>query len=192
MQQTIILIGYRATGKTSVGQRLAERLGLRFIDMDHELENRMGQSIAAMVAAQGWAPFRALELEVLAELITVPGLVLSTGGGAILHQGLWPRVMAAGLVVWLMADLATIRQRLLADPRTASQRPGLTGNDPYAEIAQVLAQRQPLYRAGCHLAVDTASLKVDEIVELIAARTCNENRTVNAINPGEISAHQKE
>lgn len=170
MPQTIILIGYRATGKTSVGQRLAKRLGLRFIDMDHELEKRLGQSIAEMVAAQGWPPFRALEREVLAELIALPGVVLSTGGGAVLHQEIWPRVMAAGLVVWLTADLATIRQRLMGDERTASQRPGLTGNDPFSEIAQVLEQREPLYRAGCHVAVDTARLGVDEIVELIAAR----------------------
>ena len=170
MHQTIILIGYRATGKSSVGQRLATRLGLCFVDMDHELEKRMGQSISAMVAAQGWPPFRALEKEVLAELIARPGLVVGTGGGAILHQDIWPRVLAAGLVVWLTADLKTIRQRLMADERTPSQRPGLTGNDPYAEIAQVLAQREPLYRAGCHLVVDTGSLGVDQIVDLIAAR----------------------
>ena len=169
MHPTIILIGYRATGKSSVGQRLAARLGLRFIDMDRELESRLGQSIAAVVADKGWPAFRAREQQVLAELIQGQGLVLSTGGGAILHQGLWPQVMASGLVVWLTADQETIRRRLEADALTASQRPALTGTDPYAEIAQVLAEREPLYRAGSHLAVDTGLLGVEEIVELIAA-----------------------
>ena len=170
MLNRIILIGYRATGKTCVGKRLAERLGLRFLDMDQELEHRHGQSIAEMVTARGWPYFRALEKALLLELAAGSGLVLSTGGGAILHQEIWPRVKASGLVVWLTADHETIRQRLLADGRTTSQRPALTASDACAEIATVLAEREPLYRAGCQLAVDTGTLTIDEIVTLIADR----------------------
>ena len=170
MHNTIILIGYRATGKSSVGQRLAERLDLRFIDMDHELEERQGRSISEMVADQGWPYFRALEKGLLTDLIHKPGLVISTGGGAILHQEIWPRVMASGLVVWLTADRQIICQRLMADEWTASQRPALTSSDTCAEIAEVLAIREPLYRAGCHLTMDTGAMGVDEVVELIATR----------------------
>ena len=168
MLNRIILIGYRATGKTSVGKGLANRLGFRFIDMDRELEERHGQSIAEMVAAQGWLYFRAQEKALLEELVTGAGLVISTGGGAILHQDIWPRVKASGLVVWLTADRETIHQRLTGDARTASQRPALTASDAWAEIATVLAEREPLYQAGSHLTVDTDTLTVDQIVTLIA------------------------
>jgi len=170
MLKKIILIGYRATGKSSVGRRLAVHLGLRFLDMDHELEQRHGRSISEMVADQGWPYFRRLERDLLEEIIGVQGMVISTGGGAILHQALWPRVMASGLVVWLTADQQIIRQRLLGDDQTAGQRPALTAGDPFAEIAEVLAYREPLYRGGSHLAVDTGRLGLDDIVTEIAER----------------------
>lgn len=170
MSKNIILIGYRATGKTTVGLQLATQLGLRFIDMDHEVEQRHGRSISEMVADQGWSYFRRLERDLLEELIGSRDLVISSGGGAILHQDLWPRVKASGLVVWLTADRKTIFQRLLGDDQTASQRPSLTGHDPFAEIDQVLAQREPMYRAGSHFAVDTGLLGLEEIVSLIVNR----------------------
>ena len=170
MLKGIILIGYRATGKTSVGKGLAERLGLCFLDMDQELEQRHGKSIAEIVAAQGWPYFRALEKALLLELATRSGLVISTGGGAILHQDIWPLVKASSLVVWLTADRETIRQRLLADGRTPSQRPALTASDACAEITSILAEREPLYRAGCHLTVDTGTLAINDIVTRIADR----------------------
>lgn len=170
MSKNIIIIGYRATGKTTVGQQLAADLGLRFIDMDHEVEQRQGRSISEMVADQGWSYFRRLERNLLEELISRRGVVISTGGGAILHQDLWPRVKASGVVVWLTADRKTICQRLLGDDQTASQRPSLTGSDPFAEIVEVLAQREPLYRAGSHIEVDTGRLGLDEIVNLIENR----------------------
>lgn len=168
MRDTIFLIGYRATGKTSVGQALATAMGLSFIDMDQELVARQGQSIAEMVAAQGWPYFRALEKELLTELTGRHGLVVSTGGGAILHQAVWPAVMASGLVVWLSADQETIRQRLQADRLTASQRPALTAASTEAEIRAVLAEREPLYRAAAHLAVES-NRPVNEVAGEIEA-----------------------
>jgi len=169
MRNNIILIGYRATGKSSVGRRLAAELGLGFFDMDQELELRQGQSISEMVADRGWPYFRGLEKELLTELTAKRGLVISTGGGAILHQDIWPQVKESGLVVWLTADRETICRRLLGDDQTASQRPTLTGTDPYAEIAMVLREREPLYRQGCHFSVDTGAMTIDEVVTLIAA-----------------------
>lgn len=170
MLKQIILIGYRATGKTSVGKRLAAQLGLPFFDMDQELEKRCGLSITALVAAKGWPYFRALEKELLAELIGNHNRVISAGGGAILHQDVWPRLKESSLVVWLTADRETICRRLMGDKQTASQRPALTSSDTYAEIAAVLEERDPLYRAGCHFSVDTGALGIDEIVEMIADR----------------------
>lgn len=170
MLKQIILIGYRATGKTSVGRRLAAQLGLSFLDMDSELEKRCGQSIATLVAARGWPYFRALEKALLTELTDGHERVISTGGGAILHQEIWPRLKESSLVIWLMADQQTICQRLLGDTQTGSQRPALTSSDTIAEIASVLQEREPLYRAGCHFSVDTGALGIDDIVGMVAAR----------------------
>lgn len=170
MQKQIILIGYRATGKTSVGKRLAAMLGLPFFDMDHELEKRCGQSIAELVAAQGWPYFRALEKELLVEIIGKNDQVVSTGGGAILHQDIWPQLKESSVVVWLTADHATICRRLMSDTQTSSQRPALTKSDTCTEIASVLQEREPLYREGAHFSVDTGSCGVDEIVDSIFAR----------------------
>lgn len=170
MQKQIILIGYRATGKTSVGKSLAAALCIPFFDMDHELEKRCGRSIAELVAARGWPHFRALEKELLVEIIGRDDQVVSTGGGAILHQDIWPRLKESSVVVWLTADHETICRRLMGDTQTSSQRPALTEGNLYSEIASVLQEREPLYRAGAHFSVDTGELGIDEIVEIVLAR----------------------
>lgn len=167
----IILIGYRATGKTSVGKLLANHLRFDFVDMDKEVEARENSAISDLVSLHGWNYFRQKEAELLDELIAqTNNLVIATGGGAILHQEIWPKVMAAGMVVWLTADMQTICCRLSADAVTAGQRPSLTGCGTQQEVAEVLAQREPLYRAGSHCAVDTGNKSIDEIVEAILDR----------------------
>lgn len=166
--QTIVLTGYRATGKSSVGKALGARLGFEFIDMDKVIEARAGQSISTLVAARGWEGFRAMEKGLLRELAAdTSAAVVATGGGAILHEEIWPAVMAAATVVWLSADPATICARLLADNATAGQRPSLTGDDVCREVEEVLARREPLYQRWNHMCIDTAHRGVDEIVELI-------------------------
>ncbi|MBU0484555.1 MAG: shikimate kinase [Proteobacteria bacterium] len=149
----IILTGYRACGKTSVGKILAAKLGLDFIDMDKVLEERYG-SIRQMVEDQGWDFFRARERELLDELTGRDNLVVATGGGAIMHHPQWQRLMDTGLTVWLTGDVETICRRLAADLVSAEQRPSLTGQDIRDEVAGVLAEREPFYRQGSHLTVD--------------------------------------
>jgi shikimate kinase len=150
----VILIGFRATGKSSVGRLLAEHLGVTFIDMDQILTERHGP-ISDQVARQGWARFRAREQELLAELTGLEEGVIATGGGAVLHRELWPAMRESGLVVWLTASLELICRRLGLDPASTSQRPSLTGREIREETATVLAEREPLYRAAAHLAVDS-------------------------------------
>lgn len=162
----VILIGYRGTGKSTVGRLLAQRLGTPFLDTDQEIEARHG-AIAAMVAAHGWPLFRARERDLLAELATGGPAVIATGGGAVLHREVWETLKADALVVWLQAPAAVIARRLAADARSASQRPSLTGADICAEIETVLAERTPLYRAAAHCAIDTAGMGAEEIVETI-------------------------
>ena len=150
----IILVGFRATGKSSVGQRLAERLGVEFLDMDQVLTARHGE-ISRIVAEQGWDFFRAREKALLRELINLKEGVIATGGGAVLHQELWPAMRETGLVVWLTSTLEKICHRLSRDPASPGQRPSLTGCDIRTETAAILTEREPLYRAAAHLAVDS-------------------------------------
>ncbi|MFA7384011.1 MAG: shikimate kinase [Desulfurivibrionaceae bacterium] len=184
-RRKIILTGYRATGKTLVGLMLAQRLTLDFIDMDEMLEARAGQPISQFVAQQGWGEFRLLERDLLAEMICRKDAVISTGGGAILHQEIWNLLRQTGLVIWLTADIDTICRRLSEDEKSASQRPSLTEADIYLEAAQILAEREPLYKKGSHLTVDTSNKTAGEIVHLIELALGDDEflRTVEASLP---------
>lgn len=152
---SIILTGYRATGKSTVGRLVAEELGFAFLDTDQELEKRLGRPISTVVAEQGWPFFRQQENELLLELAHRQSTVIATGGGAILHRKAWQRLLASSLVVWLTAPVAVIHQRLMDDAASAGQRPSLTGANILDEVRAVLFEREPLYRQGSHLAIDT-------------------------------------
>lgn len=162
-EHNIILTGFRATGKSAVGRLLAHRLGLAFLDADRLIEERQGCSIKKLVAARGWAHFREVERELLEELAGRSGLVIATGGGAILHRQAWAALRASGVVVWLTADQKTICRRLAADAATEGQRPSLTGRGIEEEVAAVLAERESLYREGSDLTIDTACRLPEEI-----------------------------
>jgi len=163
----IILIGYRATGKTTVGKLLAGKLGYSFIDTDHAIEQDAGVSISAMVAQHGWNSFRAKEKDMLARLATKKDHVIATGGGAILHQDIWPQIKEHNLVIWLKADIATICSRLAGDAASPSQRPSLTGADIQQEVAGVLGERTPLYESSCHLSLDASAPVVDIVTDAL-------------------------
>jgi shikimate kinase len=164
----IVLTGYRACGKTSVGRKLAERLAFAFIDTDLEIEKGQGRSISRMVAEQGWDFFRAAERDFLTALLPAEKVVIAPGGGAILHQEIWRELMATSLVVWLRADERTISGRLTGDAMSPTQRPSLTGADVLQEVKTVLAAREPLYRAGSHATVDAAK-PIGQVVDEIEA-----------------------
>jgi len=162
----IVLTGYRATGKTSVGRILADRLSFSFVDTDREIEKQQGKSISQMVAEYGWSYFRAAEHDFLASLVPRENLVVAPGGGAILHREVWAELMETSLVIWLQADVQTISRRLSGDTLSTSQRPSLTGQDMIKEITAVLCEREPFYRQGSHYAVSTQK-PVAEIVDEI-------------------------
>lgn len=164
----IILTGYRATGKSAVGLKLAQALNMRFVDMDKLIEEREGCSISDLVAKHGWPYFRDIEKEMLGELAAESGVVIATGGGAIMHEEIWRKLMATGLVVWLQADRDTIVARLAIDPATSGQRPSLTGRTITEEIETVLAEREPFYHHGSHISVDTTDSTPDDIVKYIS------------------------
>ncbi|MBM9536821.1 shikimate kinase [Desulfobulbus alkaliphilus] len=165
----IVLTGFRATGKTSVGQVLAEKIGYRFIDTDSLLCQRLGATVADIVKQHGWAFFRRQERGLLEEMAgTMDRAVVATGGGAIEHSDAWRQLRRRSFVVWLDADIATITARMQSDPQSAGQRPSLTGAAPEKEIAALLKKRGPLYRAGSDLSLDTSSGKTpEELAEAI-------------------------
>jgi shikimate kinase len=143
----LVLIGYRGTGKSTVGRILAERTGRRFLDADREIEARSGRSIRSIFADSGEPAFRDWEERTVAELIAeAPGSVLATGGGAVLREANRRRLREFGFVAWLTAEPAELARRLEADPSGLADRPALTPSGTLDEIARMLADRTPLYR----------------------------------------------
>ncbi len=165
----IFLIGYRCTGKTVVGQQLARRLDLSFVDADRELVGRTGTSIDEMVSKKGWGFFRSQEQSVLERLCRAGGIVVATGGGVVLEAENVRVMKNSGVLIWLKAASDTIKKRMTTDSSTGAFRPKLTDKGVVEEIETVLSQRIPLYQSAADLAVDTDNLAVaaiaDDIVE---------------------------
>ena len=163
----LTLIGYRATGKTTLARLLAERLGWDWIDADVEIERRAGKTITRIFAEQGEPAFRDLEAEVIAELCRRDRLVLAAGGGAPLRPASRQAMRQAGPVVWLTAQPETILARMSTDATSAVRRPKLTDRKPLDEIVQLLQTREPIYRESAHLVVDTEGKEPGELAATI-------------------------
>ena len=176
----IALVGYRATGKSTVGRILAGRLGVPFADADREVEALAGRAIRAIFVEDGEPAFRELEARVLADLTeTWAGGVLATGGGAILLERNRDLLREFGFVAWLTADAATLAERLRAAPRGVEDRPALTGSGTLAEIAEVLEARTPLYRAVADAEVSTVGLDAEQVAEaVLEARAMHPARAI--------------
>lgn len=159
----LVLIGYRGTGKTTVAQELSRRLGWAWVDADVELEARAGRTIAQIFATDGEPVFRDLETQVLADLVQRERTVIAAGGGAILREENRRALRSGGKVVWLTASIATILDRVQGDCTTAERRPQLTTAGGEAEVRQLLAKREPLYRATADVSVPTDGRSPGEI-----------------------------
>jgi shikimate kinase len=162
----VALVGYRGTGKSTVGRLVADRLGRAFVDADDALREHAGLSIPAIFERFGEPRFRDLEEEVLAALTARPGGVLATGGGAVLRESNRQRLRDFGLVVWLSAPAEVLAGRLTADPDLAV-RPALTPAGTLGEIDEVLTTREPLYRAAAHAEVSTHGRTPEEVAEAV-------------------------
>lgn len=159
----VFLVGMMGSGKSTVGRRLAARLGRPFLDADKVLEERCGVPIATVFELEGEAGFRRREAALLEELTRQPGIVLATGGGAVMLAENRERLRARGTVVYLRATLPALWARLRHD----RVRPLLRTEDPQARIAELLALREPLYEAAAHHVVPTARQPVDRVVAAI-------------------------
>jgi shikimate kinase len=159
----IYLIGYRCTGKTSVGLMLAKRLDREFVDSDMAIVKTHGMTIQHMVMGQGWKAFREREHRVLRQLSSGTGLVVGTGGGVVLRPDNVRLMKETGTVVWMRAGSDTIRDRMHRDGASGRLRPSLTSQGAEEEVAAVLRKREPLYRQAAHLAVDTEGVAVEAV-----------------------------
>jgi shikimate kinase len=168
-QPNIVLIGYRATGKTSVGAGLAEALHCPFVDLDQVLVREAGRSVADIVAQDGWDEFRRLEKELVARYRDTRGHVLATGGGVILDPKNVTALRKNGILIWLTAEPAAIQARLAQDQPRDANRPSLTGADTVQEVEAVLQERAPLYQAAAQMSVDTTHRSVSQVVKLVLA-----------------------
>ena len=163
----IVLTGFRATGKTVVGKILADLLGYRFIDTDEEICSRLGSTITDSVDRHGWQPFRDCEQEVLLSLAGEKRTVAATGGGSVLHLQAWQQLHSRAFVIWLRADASTLVSRLTADRNTVQQRPSISGREVKTEIPSLLEERDPLYRAGSDIALETATGTPNELAAFV-------------------------
>ena len=160
-----ILIGYRATGKSTLAADLARRIGCRQIDADDAFEAGCGCSIASFIGDRGEPAFRDAETALLRDLLRQPDAILATGGGVILRPENRLLLRQAGRpVVWLTAPVTEIRRRLAADPTTSVRRPALSGGDVIDEVEQALAQRERWYREVADTTFDTAGVERNVLV----------------------------
>jgi 3-dehydroquinate synthase len=141
------------SGKTTLGRQLAKELGLEFVDSDHEIERRTGASIPLIFDIEGEAGFRRREAQVIDELTRRDGIVLATGGGAVLDVASRQHLHNRGTVVYLHANIAKLAERTAKD----ANRPLLQGEDARAKLERLMLAREPLYREVAHLVVDTGS-----------------------------------
>ena len=166
----INLIGYRCSGKSSVGRQLAEVLQRPFVDADLVFVEQETRSVADFVAVSGWPEFRRLESSILSRLCRKQKIVLATGGGAPMRQESCRTMRDGGTVVWLIAEPETILARMHADSTTAARRPNLTDRGPLEEIVHLLAAREPIYRRTAHLVVDTEGKTPKQLADEIIVR----------------------
>jgi shikimate kinase len=162
----LFLVGYRGTGKTTVGRLVAEGLGWTSVDADEVLERRYGRTVRQIFAEEGEAGFRDKEAVVLGEICRLRQHVVATGGGVVLSEDNRRRLREAGRVVWLTADARTLWERLQQDAATAERRPTLTVGG-LTEIEELLRVREPLYRSCAHVVVNTVGRSAEEVAAAI-------------------------
>jgi shikimate kinase len=160
----IVLIGYRGTGKSTVGRLLAARLGRELVSTDVEIVKRAKCTIPEIVAQHGWEYFRDLESDICRELASRDQIVIDTGGGAILRPQNVEALKENGALFWLTASVETIAKRIGDD----NQRPSLTGAKSFVdEIQDVLRERTPTYQAAADHIITTDNRSINQLVEKI-------------------------
>lgn len=164
MKKNIVLIGYRGSGKTTVGKILSSKLSYTFIDTDDEIVKKTGMNIPEIVEKLGWEKFRDLESEVASEKSKLSNCVISTGGGIIIRKKNIDFLKSNGWITFLKVSPENIYERI----KDSVNRPSLTKNKSFLdEITEVLNERTNLYLRYSDFKVDTNTLVPDYISEVI-------------------------
>jgi shikimate kinase len=162
----IVLIGYRGTGKSVVGELLARKLNRETISMDAEIVKKAGMSIPAFVDKNGWPGFRDLETEVARELAGRDNIIVDCGGGIIERPENIPALRENGVIFWLQASVDVIIDRIAG----GTERPALTEGKTFTqEVAEVLDRRTPLYSAAAQHTINTDAMTPEQVADSILA-----------------------
>jgi shikimate kinase len=164
--QNLFLVGPMGAGKSAVGRQLARMLHLDFVDSDEEIESRTGVDIPFIFEKEGEAGFRKREAKVIDDLSQQEGIVLATGGGAIMDPQNRSHLGARGFVIYLHTSV----DQQLSRTRRGRDRPLLQNDDPRAVLEALMATREPLYREIADMTVDTDSRKVRDVVNEVLDR----------------------
>lgn len=163
----LILVGYRCSGKTSVGMIIAKRTGMAFYDTDEMIMKKAGQSIEEIVEKDGWARFREIEKAVISDVSDKDNAVIATGGGVVTDEDNVRNLRKNGRIIWLQGDADILTKRMEKEIKMGNTRPSLTGPDPVVETRKVLDMRNPLYRKAADLMIETDMLSLEEVAEKI-------------------------
>src|SRR5271169_595415 len=170
--RSVVLVGMMGAGKSTIGRRLAARLGLPFLDADGEIEAAAGMSIPDIFESRGEPDFRDGEARVIARLLDSGPAVLATGGGALMRQETRDRIRDKAVSIWLKADAEIIMRRV----KRRSDRPLLQTADPEVTVDRLISEREPVYRQA-DLTVWSRDVPhekiVDECIEALHHLLCD-------------------
>ena len=164
-ERSIVLVGLMGAGKTTVGRRVAQKLGLSFVDADHEIEAAAGETIPEIFERHGEAAFREGERRVIARLLEDGPQVLATGGGAFMDATTRANIAARGVSIWLRADLDVLMRRV----SRRNNRPLLKQGDPRATMERLINERYPVY-AEADITIESVEGPHEIVVDDVIAR----------------------
>ena len=164
LKRPIVIVGLMGAGKTKIGGLVAAALGLSFIDADHEIERSAGCTIAEIFARDGEPAFRAMEAKVITRLLGGELRVIAPGGGALMNPQTAALIKEKAVSIWLKADLDILVERTAR----SSKRPLLNSGDPKTILADLMRQRDPVYRQA-DIVVDSDRAPADETARKVIA-----------------------
>lgn len=170
---SIVLIGYRGSGKSTIGKRLADRLWQPFVDVDDLIVKKAGKNIKQIFEQDGEPAFRELEAEAVREVCKLSEHVIGLGGGTLGREANRQAIRDAGhKVIYLKCEPAELHRRIQSDPQSAETRPNLTAlGGGIEEVKKMLAEREPFYRQVMHAELDVTHLTPEDAVVYIVRLT---------------------
>lgn len=167
--RSIVLVGLMGAGKSSIGRRLAHRLGLPFVDADTEIEKAADLTIPEIFDKHGEAYFRSGEVRVVARILDTGPQVLATGGGAYMNTDTRDRIRERGISIWLKAELDVLMKRV----KRRGDRPLLKADDPQAVLKRLMDERYPVYAEAALTVVSREATHEDVVDDVIRALACH-------------------